>query len=393
MKHLLLVLALPLACALCVVPATDPRISFSGGRIQRVPTDGSVRFDWPCVTLRVSVNATAVPASSIVQVGALMDGAGNRFQATMEHLNGTVVSTSVISTRKRNTTVAIAHVPGGAAVTVLLRKLTSAQDDGHVPGVLAQGVVHFYGIALNTPGARLESSSSSSSKRRLEFFGASDTAGFGVDGYPDPGKLTCLTHMPRYENCAEAYSAELARRTGAELHLQAIAGKGLLRNAVNLLPSGPTIPQLLNRSIATDAGSDAAWDFTSWVPDAVVLSVGGNDYNNPEKPSEAEFAAGYASMLKALLSYYSAAPRVPVLVSVCGGGSPSDPSRNRACPFVRNASDAFQRAQPSSKVAYIEIPVGVVPDGFSGCLGHHNATGQSLVASYLEPKLRKILNW
>merc|ERR1711908_257093 len=112
----------------------------------------------------------------------------------MEHLNGTVVSTSVISTRKRNTTVAIAHVPGGAAVTVLLRKLTSAQDDGHVPGVLAQGVVHFYGIVLNTPGARLESSSSSSSKRRLEFFGASDTAGFGVDGYPDPGKLTCLTH-------------------------------------------------------------------------------------------------------------------------------------------------------------------------------------------------------
>ena len=194
-----------------------------------------------------------------------------------------------------------------------------------------------------------------------------------------------------YESCDESYSAILARALDAEMHLQAWAGKGLVKNAVSVLPtSGPPMPAYVNRTLATRGDAATAWAWASWTPDLVVVSLGGNDYNNAVVPTEDTFRAAYAALLDSLFAGYG---RNTTVANICGGGSHADPSRNRACPFVQNSSAAYAAAHPARTVAYVEVPVGVVGDGDVACLGHHNLRGQQKFAAFLEPKLRDLMGW
>jgi hypothetical protein len=68
-------------------------------------------------------------------------------------------------------------------------------------------------------------------KRRIEFFGDSDTAGFGIEG-PDTTKnlknlLDCTKNLIKYENCDKCYNAKLGRMLNAEISVEAWSGRGI----------------------------------------------------------------------------------------------------------------------------------------------------------------------
>ena len=413
------------------VPASDARIGYEGRFTAPSDADPVARFDWPCSTITLSVVRTA--GGGAATISALLTGGGSRFLATLteDSTQRVIARVQLNSTARQAANVTVAALGAAepaAAATLRLRKLSEASEDGHVPPALAQATASFGGFTLAGGGLAPAAAAPAPPARKIEFFGASDTAGFGVDGFPDPGTATCLLHMVRYESCDEAYSARLAAALGAEAHVQAWAGKGLLRNADQLIPAafGAPLPTYFNRTLATDGGAATAWDWGRWLPDVVVVSLGGNDFNNAVKPTQHEFERGYHAMLDSLFGAYDRAMQqqqqqqqqqqrgqgqsqsqsqsLPVVVSICGGGSPSDPSRNRACPFVNASVASYAWAGASAgggkgktaamaRALYVEVPVGVVPDGVSGCLGHHNRKGSQMVADYLEPRLREIMGW
>ncbi len=50
---------------------------------------------------------------------------------------------------------------------------------------------------------------------------------------------------------------------------------------------GPTMPQLWEQTLANDASTK--WNFSSWVPDTVVVHLGANDLSQPPAPPFEEF--------------------------------------------------------------------------------------------------------
>lgn len=164
-----------------------------------------------------------------------------------------------------------------------------------MPYPITAGPAVFFGIEIMDTLVTLVPSSSSSLK--FEFYGASDSAGFGIERANLPLGIDCLTNMIAKERCDLAFTSLIANHFNAEIHLQAIAGAGLHWNANSILPFGPmpTIPDSMNRTLGTD--ENLLWNFDKYIPDVVFLSVGGNDFNNLSKVVYSKFKEGYHRMI------------------------------------------------------------------------------------------------
>jgi len=266
---------------------------------------------------------------------------------------------------------------------------------------------------------------------KIEFIGASDTAGFCVSGAPADDtpvvlgqSLTLVRHGWRLEDCTSAYPAVLAQRLNAEFAVEALAGLGVYQNAAASRPwemgtltmvdfwphtlqtSAGTFWSRASEPIQSAAPSDASLNGSapprgSWTPNLVLISLGGNDFNHQASlmPSDEDFAVAYRRFLTRIFQEYRNAP--PAIVNICGQGSPleanfdADNNRCRPCEHVRMAIEGFRRQHPSRQVFYIFVPCdGSVVTGLDdiGCAGHKNALGQRRVAAFLEPHIRKILH-
>jgi len=385
-----MIFLLLIVCTIALfIPPSAEQISYEG-RFLHDKEESKAYFDWSCTVIRFSVVEMQGASSDLVKIA--LEGGNHRFELKVQ-IQDNITSTIFTTSKKAKNYTVNFPLPGAYQVT--LKKLTESTFDARIPS-------HFGSISLHTAvfhGLYLEGQnelviSPDQRSRKIEFYGASDTAGFGADGYPNPGTLSCFAKMNQYENCAESFSGQLAEKFNAQMHLQAMAGRGLVHNAdewVPFLSSGPTIPETANRTICADSAPNKAWNFDSWIPDLIILSLGGNDYNNIRKPVESVFVPDYIRFLEYLYSSYK--PNIPTIINICGGSSPSDHSRNRACPFVSNASSTYKMKYPSLPVHYIELPLDIVPDDDIACLGHHNADGHKHIVDYLTPKIESIMKW
>lgn len=125
--------------------------------------------------------------------------------------------------------------------------------------------------------------------RRLEFIGDSDTCAFGNEGESSSSK-NFFKMKGRMENSYNGFAAILSRQFEAEAHILAWSGKGIHSNTLDW---GPTMRTLWKRTLASREGE---WEMTSWVPDAVVIHIGGNDLLPPSS-LETEVIEGYTKLL------------------------------------------------------------------------------------------------
>ena len=102
---------------------------------------------------------------------------------------------------------------------------------------------------------------------------------------------------------------------------------------------GPlTMPGYFNRTMQT-AGE--VWNPARFVPDLVVISLGGNDYNHQGSrvPSNESFTKHYVSMLRTIHESYEAYSSNVRIIAACGMGSPiekiHEPDNNRCRPCPR----------------------------------------------------------
>ncbi|KAH8095472.1 GDSL-like Lipase/Acylhydrolase [Aureococcus anophagefferens] len=352
---MLVVRALLLHAARAVAPA-DPRIVYEGRWLFE---DGVATADWPCSSLRFGVvNASRF---SVTWRGARTRLLATAFDAsgavlTEQELVGPSVELPFAAPQKDDVA-----LPAGAA-RVALRKLTSATPYSAGVGKVLPSVVELHG--LDVPGL----AAAAPAPRRVDFVGASDTAGYCVDGTVNTSSVADKLLGWEYANCAYGYPGVLGRALGADVSVQALAAR-VSRNANAASPwqiGEATMAELSTRSLQT---RNESWDGDA--PDLAVVSLGGNDFNHQggdvpsnETPAEAAF----------------------------------DPDNNRCkpCPHVEAAVDAYQTANPARRAAYVFVPCDgtVVTDhGDIGCDGHKNRAGQAEVARFLEPKLREIAGW
>lgn len=115
-------------------------------------------------------------------------------------------------------------------------------------------------------------------ERRLMCLGDSITCGAGVHREPPFG-----TESHYYNDAERAYPWLLAKQFGAAVHQVAYGGKGLIRDWQGLTTE-VTAAQMFARAHPDVPAS--RWEHAAWTPDAVIIMLGTNDFNQGIIPHE-----------------------------------------------------------------------------------------------------------
>jgi hypothetical protein len=235
------------------------------------------------------------------------------------------------------------------------------------------GATTFLGLILDPSGALLPPPPPVD--RRLEIVGDSTTCGYGVEG-----KSTSCAATASNENYDLTYGAVAARTLGAELVTVAWTAKGVYRNFAGDM--NDTMPQLYGSTLGVKPSSQ--WDPKSWIPHAVVVNLGDNDFQrgDPGQP----FVTTYTDFVHRLRMYY------PDALIVCAVGPKlSGGPLTRARQYVMDMVGALNTAG-DARVMFLELPQPAPGEGF-GCGGHASIATHKHMGDTLAAALKAKLGW
>jgi hypothetical protein len=338
-----------------LVPASDPRIGWMG----RVDTTDPARprFGYPGVTVRVafegpSVGLRLAAATPNVHVLVRVDGADSR----------------VVRLPEGESDLGLAGGLGPGAHTAELVHRTETW----------QGRLAVLGVRV-APGGRLLPAPPFP-RRKLMFVGDSVTCGSGIER-----AFACAKDGIASSNGAASYGMLLGRALDAQSHLVCYGGRGLVRDwrgRRDVL----TVPEIFDLAVP-DEPDGPAWDHARYAPDAVVVSIGTNDFNLAigPFPERDEYVAAYVAFLKRIRARHPTA-----VVLVTEGAIVNDEAAGRkqkttlasyVAEAVHGASDPRIRAVPSTH------------HPGDACDAHPSAAEHAAMARELEPVLREALGW
>ena len=288
--------------------------------------------------------------------------------------------------------------------TVEVFKVTEDNTRGATP----PGVLLLHSIELPPGGQMLTAAAAGgpplgAPRRRLEFIGDSDTAGWCADGKSSGGGDA----PDSYENAYETWAMQLARRVKAsEVMVEAVSGYGVT-------PSSGRIQDLYASTLAFTPQPAPVWNFSSWIPDAVVILIGPNDERRRRLAAwprlsralvegispvtSADFVSAYLELCTLVATRYATAPVPPKLVHVCGGSiNGLDP-----CEDIQTAIAAFNKEwrKSATRSHYASITVehwNEINDPsheFLGCDSHYGPKGHAVLAQDIAPQLEAIMGW
>ncbi len=335
----------PLLGQTAVLP-DDPSIQYSGRVDLSNPKEA--RFDWPGVSMTVRFKGPSI--------GFLLEDGNNNFAVYADGQPSTVWATEPDKD---------------------LYSLSGLSDGEHVVRVVKRtealfGITLFKGLVLQ-PGSQLLRPPPKP-LRRIEFVGDSIVCGYGDEA----ATLKCDSLRP-YENVDKAFGADAAMDLNAEAVFVAYSGKGVVRNYGDKNRRSPDpFPPLYGRTLCHDPRS--SWDFSQWVPDAVVVHLGNNDFSTEPHADPQDYVKNYVRFLEAIHRDYPNA----ALYCMCPAGWPNHrPWVEKVVQKLNDAGDP--------KVYLVDYPD--VPDSELGCNYHPNVLAQRGLADALVPVIRKTLGW
>lgn len=215
---------------------------------------------------------------------------------------------------------------------------------------------------------------------RLLAIGDSITAGYGAAGPPG------CHYDAAFADAARAWVSRAARSLGAELHVVAWSGRGVVWN--HHPDADATVPVLMERTLPADPAS--AWDWSAYVPDAVVINLGTNDVSRPEFDAST-FARGYHAVVDRLRALY---PRSRIVVALGPLISDDDPvpgaGRLLRMRAVLQGVVGEHRARGDADLRFLELnPADPEREG-TGCDQHPSAATHARLAAELARELADI---
>eukprot|EP01012_Entosiphon_sulcatum_P056245 TRINITY_DN7965_c0_g1_i2.p2 TRINITY_DN7965_c0_g1~~TRINITY_DN7965_c0_g1_i2.p2 ORF type:complete len:385 (-),score=61.30 TRINITY_DN7965_c0_g1_i2:335-1489(-) len=232
-----------------------------------------------------------------------------------------------------------------------------------------EGTTNFLAFAFDQGGHTLPITTPQPS-RLLEFIGDSITCGYGNEG-----KEGCH-FTPDTENHFLAWGPVLASRLDARFTTIAWSGKGVVRNYGDKnKTSVDPMPIYYNRTLATTPVP--LWDFSTLIPDAVLINLGTNDFSTQPTPDPDVFIAGYLALSQRAQAHYPRAKQFFVCGPMIG---------NPCCQYVQQASQ-------KAGATYVDLMNILTPPADIGCDGHPSVSGHAKMADHAEPVVRKVMGW
>ncbi len=354
-----------------------PSVQFIGRFDTRDPAGPAC--GWPGCRIIARFEGTAVNVDLEELLESWMEGGPSEWDVAID---GTWRQKIVTSTSSARISIATDLPPGPHVVE--LYKRSEAQN-----GVTRFRGFDFPGGALLAPPAR--------NARRIEIVGDSQPAAFGVEGldFPDldcPGEDYAAT----WQNFRKSFGAVLGETLTAEVQGTVYSGKGMFKNLWR--PDEETMPVLYPRANPIDPSSAA--DPSAWVPDAIVIMIGGNDFdvgqpdeNDGNGPAtEEEFTQAYRDFVATLRTTH---PQTFLLLTVSPSVTDAQPPGREARTHVLSAIQnvtAERSALGDTKIATFE-PALATASELTACNGHGNPAFHTRVAGELAVVLRSKLGW
>jgi hypothetical protein len=248
------------------------------------------------------------------------------------------------------------------------------------------GVVRFEGFTFSggtgllAPPARRP--------HRLELISESTIDGFGVEGN---NTTTCIgTAPPQFDNVRKSVAMYTGAGVAAEVHVTAYSGKGISKNGS---PGDTlTMPILFDRALP-DPGNGTPWVHAKWVPDAIVISLGGVDYGDGVALAPADFQTKYAAFVAQLRAAYGNAPYIVLTVwSQIKNNGGNDELRTPVTAALDGVV-ATRAGLGDTKVSRFSFPEAD-PAVETGCYSHANDAHHQAMAALLVAELKaKIPGW
>jgi lysophospholipase L1-like esterase len=301
------------------------------------------RFTWSGTSFRTRIDGPGVEVS--------LDGpAGVFFEIVVDG-----VSTGVIETIQGSQSYTLADaLPAGEHDVEIHRR-----NEGFF------GVVQFMGFSPLAGGSIV--ASPSPYEHRIEFIGDSITCGYGVEG----PNATC-DFSGDTESAYITYAAIAARNVNAAAHFIAYSGKGVYQNYGG--DTNEPMPELYGRTLTASASPE--WDFSSFVPDVVVVNLGTNDFS--AALDSGAFIDAYVALLGEVRGHYPSASIYCVTWAHWGGTNQG---------YVLAAIDQFGDAQVSS------IEFTIEPEEGFGCDYHPSLSTHERLGAQLTQTLEADLGW
>lgn len=341
-----------------VLPATDARVAIMG-RVA-VGDRGAARIGYPGVTLRVrfeapSLSMRAATTTAATRIAVAVDGGARR----------------VVRLARGESTVVLADgLPAGPHTIEVVHRTETWQ-----------GIMTVRNFELGPGGRWL--APPEALRRRLLFIGDSVTCGEATDRRAD---CADKHDAAATSDGGLSYGMLLGRALDAQVHLVCYGGRGLVRDwrgKHNVLNG----PALFDAALPVD-GRPIAWDHAAFTPDAVIVSLGTNDFNLalgafPERHS---FVAAYANFVRAIRARHHAAH--VFLTEGAIVNDDKDPARPQKTVLRAYIADTVRGVRDPRVHAFASRHY---PG--DACNEHPTGADHEAMARDLEPLLKAALGW
>jgi lysophospholipase L1-like esterase len=331
---------------------------------------------WPGGRIIARFSGASVSARLHEQVEDWMHGTPSEWDVIVD---GALQPKLVTSAGETKDYVLATGLPRGEHVVELYRR-TEAQT----------GLTQFLGFdfgdgALLPPPPR--------KARRIEVIGDSAATGLGVEGAAVGPDCPGVEWAARWENFHESFGALLGEALDAEVMGTAYSGKGMVKD---IWPEDKdTMPIIFPRANPIDTQS--SWDSHAYVPQLVLVTIGGNDFaigqpvdEGPATPED--FTNTYDAFVVMLRARY---PEAEILLIASASLSDSEPpGRNTRTNVVAGIAQVLSRRQAAGDTHVDSFAPNLASASeLTGCDSHGNPALHQRIAVEVGVRVRSLLAW